>query len=245
MKLSYFLQLLMLIVLAPQAILAEPPIQAIIQRVLRTKPEARIKALINTAKKLYLIKPSKKIHKKALINKSRKLYQVNTSTKIRAQKLTQLKKTAQTLTKATVLLHLTAGFAHTLHRALISLGQPNCIGYIYEIKKALEITHANINKTNSEKVLSMNTIIQIPCYPYEISFDLITTKQHIECKAGKLKSLTTKLRNQFLRQQQTLAFLNQAHGTSLQYAVHTPTKLSFKKIKWFEEHGISVVVDKT
>lgn len=222
MKLRYSAQFFALIVLTSQAIYAGPPIESIIQQVLKAKSTKRIDTFIDNAKQPYLI---------------------NSSEKINSQKLNHLKKTAPMLTDAILQLHAIPGFESALHNALTSLGQSNCVGYVYEIKKAKEITQAHIEKKRSEKVVSMNTKIHAPNDPYGTTFDIITTEQYIECKAINWENFTKKLRDQFFRQQKVLAYLNITNGTSHQYAIHTPTDISVNRLKWFERHGISVVVD--
>jgi hypothetical protein len=221
MKLLYSLQLLMLAVILPQAILAGPPIEAVIQQMLHRPNCAQ--TFIRSAQKQYPYSP-----------------------RISAKNPT-FTLMIPTLLAAIEHLHKVPGFENKLHIILRTLHLQTS-GEFYEIEKALQIALSKNNIYAFEMIEDMDPQIRIFQDEKPTYFDLRTKYRIIECKdinwndnPKENSPQTLKLRSQFMRQQKTVFLLNQQCNTSYLYEVHSKRVVPEAWAAWFLANGISVV----
>jgi hypothetical protein len=224
MKLSYCLQLFIITLLIPQAILAGPPSEAIIQQVLR-HPNC-IQTFIRSAQKQYPAAP--------LITEKNPTFTVK----------------IPTLMAAIEHLHKVPGFENRLHIVLKTLHFQTS-GEYYEIEKALQIALSKNNIYAFETIEDMNPKIKLFQDGKPTYFDIQTNYRFLECKdrywpdnPKENSPQTIKLRSQFLRQQKTVFLGNQLCNSSYLYEVHSKRKIPKAWDYWFMANGISIVVDK-
>lgn len=224
MKLSNFLQLFMLITLVPKAIVAGPPIEAVIKQVLLHPNCAQ--TFVRSAQKEYPHTP------------------------LISEKNTTFAAMVPTFIVAIKHLHKVHGFENRLHIVLKTLHLPTS-GEFYEIEKALKITQSKNNIYAFEIIQDMNPKIKLFQDEEPTYFDICTNYRIIECKninwndnPKENSPQTIKLQSQFIRQQKTVFLLNQKCNTSYLYEVHSKRIIPKAWTAWFLANGISAVDDK-
>lgn len=220
---KHFSHFLIIALTIQQITLTAPPAAQIIRHILTAESSKQTKLLLRQANEQYICATPLTRDK-------------------RQEKIEHLKEMAPTLTAAIKKLHGIPGFENTLHIVLQSLHLPTN-GQFYEIEKALAIAHP---------VLAMNSPIILPEHSSKTFFDLITPEKYIECKAihwykniSESSPITAKLLDQFLRQQKTVARLNQLKGTEYTYEVHSKFPVPDVWMEWFEKQNISIIQEKS